>query len=444
MAENNCPGTKVHFARLEATRSHEILQKSDNTFRVHTSAYTDERIFQEEMGKIFAKTWVFVGHESEIPNTGDFKTGHIGLQPVIVSRAEDGEVHVMVNRCVHRGAAVCRESKGNAKEFNCPYHGWVYGNDGRLLAVSERREPGGYSEDFRQPDGLFKLPRVAIYRGLIFASFNPAVMELESYLGRAKTVIDRKFDLSPSGEIVIRSKPFVVRYQGNWKFQAENIVDAYHFLHTHKGFVKLQAKFGDSTGDFGVHKGGSVKEMRKMRFLGATWDCANGHGILENASNDADSYLQGEFSEFFGKLKDEHGDEGFAWLVGKGAASIFPNMGLIHQQIRTWRPIAPDLTEVTIYPYELKGAPDEFNEGMLKSQERFYGPSGHGAADDVDIFARNQQGLSASAVDWLILERGIDTDEHIDQDYRGLPASEAPQRALWREWTRLMCEEGGQ
>jgi benzoate/toluate 1,2-dioxygenase alpha subunit len=96
------------------------------------------------------------------------------------------------------------------------------------------------------------------------------------------------------------------------------------------------------------------------------------------------------------------------------------------------------VTEVTIYPYEIKGAPDAFNEGMLRSQERFYGPAGHGMADDVDIFARNQQGLAGNAVDWLILERGLDTDVLENADYRGLPASEAPQRALWREWNRLM------
>ncbi|MBL0420296.1 Rieske 2Fe-2S domain-containing protein [Ramlibacter sp. AW1] len=438
---NNQPEARVRFTRQEEPRSAQILQRDERTFRVHTSAYTDERVFREEMDKVFAKTWVYVGHASEIPKAGDFKTSHIGLQPVVVSRGEDDTIHVFVNRCVHRGAVLTRDARGNATEFNCPYHGWVYGIDGRLIAVSERREPGGYSENFRQPEGLFRLPRVATYRGFIFASFNADAPGLEAFLGRARSVIDRKLNLAPGGEIVLRSRPFVVRYQGNWKFQAENIVDAYHFLHTHKGFVNLQARFGDTTGDFGVHKGGSVKEMRKLRFQGATWSCAHGHGMLENPSSHPETYLEGEFSSFYEGIRRTHGDEEFAWLVGKGAVSIFPNVGMIHQQIRTWRPIAPDVTEVTIYPYELKDAPDAYNEGMLRSQERFYGPAGHGAADDVDIFSRNQQGLLGSAVDWLILERGLDTDELVDGDWRGLPASEAPQRALWRAWARLMCEE---
>jgi phenylpropionate dioxygenase-like ring-hydroxylating dioxygenase large terminal subunit len=365
----------------------------------------------------------------------------MGLQPVIVSRDQEGNIHVLVNRCVHRGAVICREARGNQTEFNCPYHGWVYGLDGKLLAMSERREAGGYADDFEAPEGLHRVPRVENYRGFIFASFNAEVAPLEEYLGYAKTVIDRKLDMSPLGEIELVSRPYVGRYQGNWKFQAENIVDEYHFMHTHKGFVQLQAKYGQETGDFNVHKGGSAKAMRKVRFAGVTWDLVNGHGVVETPSGEIDSYLTGEFAEFFQGIHDEHGAETLASMTGKLTASIFPNLGLIHNQVRTWRPIGPDITEVTVYPYELKGAPAGYNEGMLRSQERFYGPAGHGQADDVEIFARNQQGLAGSSVEWLILERGVDTDAQDEKgNYKGLTTSEAPQRALWREWERLMTK----
>jgi hypothetical protein len=248
--------------------------------------------------------------------------------------------------------------------------------------------------------------------------------------------------MSPTGEIELRSKPYVMRYQGNWKFQIENIVDSYHFMHTHRGFVALQAKFGDSTGDFGLHKGGSDKDMRKHRFRGNTFNLPGGHAQLERPAEHLQEDLQGEFSEYFQGLLAQHGAEAMEWIAGKISGTVFPNMGMIHQQIRIWRPIAPDLTEVEIYPYELKGAPAGFNEGMLRSQERFYGPAGHGMADDVDIFARNQQGLAGSAVEWLIIERGLDSDEKLPNgDIRGLPSSEAPQRALWREWQQLMARE---
>jgi phenylpropionate dioxygenase-like ring-hydroxylating dioxygenase large terminal subunit len=427
--------SKLAHAQTEAS----LVFQAPLKFRVHTRAYTDHAIFETEMERIYSRTWVYVGHESEIPNPGDFKTTHIGLQPVIVTRSQDGTLNVMVNRCVHRGAVVCREARGNAARFNCPYHGWVYDLSGKLKGVSERHEQGGYGENFEPPKSLYRLPRVDAYRGLIFASFNSDVSLLKEWLGKAKDVIDRKFDLSPSGEIVLKARPYVSRYKGNWKFQYENLVDPYHFMHTHKGFVKLQFKYGDSTGDYGVHKGGSAKDMRAIRMRGASWSCRNGHAVIEKPASSSEPFLHGENGEYFRQLHDKYGEEQFLKIAGQGSTAVFPNLGMIHQQLRVWRPIAPDMTEVTVYLYELKDAPDSFNEGMLRSQERFYGPAGYGQSDDVEIFSLNQQGLAGSAVEWLILERGIETDVLTDEgDYRGLPASEAPQRALWREWDHLM------
>ena len=418
-----------------------LVMQAPLKFRVHTRAYTDPAVFETEMERVFSSTWVYVAHQSEIPKIGDFKTTHVGLQPVIVTHGADNNFNVMVNRCVHRGSVVCREARGNATEFSCPYHGWVYTIDGKLAGVSERRDPGSYGEHFEPPEGLFRLPRIESYRGLIFASFNAQVPPLLEFLGRTKNIIDRKLNLSPSGEIVLKSRPYVSRYKGNWKFQYENLVDPYHFMHTHKGFVQLQFKYGDTTGDFGVHKGGSVKDMRAIRLRGASWSCKYGHAVLEKPAPSPDPFLSGEYGDFYGKLKVQHGDEEFLKIAGQGSTAVFPNLGMIHQQLRVWRPIAVDLTEVTVYPYELKDAPDSYNEGMLRSQERFYGPAGYGQADDAEVFSLNQQGLAGTALDWLILERGIETDV-LDEsgDYRGMPASEAPQRALWREWTRLMGE----
>jgi benzoate/toluate 1,2-dioxygenase alpha subunit len=416
-----------------------LVVEASHTFRVHTRAYNDPAVFKAEMKLIFEKTWVFVAHTSELPEPSDFKTSYVGVQPVIVTRGENGDISVLVNRCVHRGAVLCRDMHGNARQFECPYHGWVYQNDGKLIGLTHAREKGGYSEHFKTPEGLFKLPRVEVYRGLIFASFNPDVSPLEQHLGRAKTLLDRRMNLSASGEIAFRSRPFVARYKGNWKFQSENIVDDYHFVFTHSAFIDLQGKYGDSTGNFGLHPGGSAAEMRKARYRGNVWGCDQGHGILDAPSANVDAFLNGPFAEHYRTLQQLHGPEEFSWIVGRGIASIFPTLGTIHQQMRVWRPLAPDLTEVMIYPYELKDAPDGLNEGMLHSQERFYGPAGHGMPDDVEMFASNQQGLDGGAVEWLILERGVDTDARVDNgDYHGQPSSEACQRSFWRQWNRLM------
>jgi benzoate/toluate 1,2-dioxygenase subunit alpha len=417
----------------------DLILDRPHTFRVHTRAYTDPDVFALEMKRVFGRSWVFVAHDSEIPNPGDFKSSYIGLQPVIVARADSGEINVLVNRCRHRGAVLCREVRGNRREFECPYHGWLYTNAGKLVAVTHRNELGGYSADFAEPDGLFRVPMVNIYRGFIFASFNPDVPSLVEHLGRARLLLDRRLNLSPVGEIVVRSDPFVGRYKANWKFQAENIVDDYHFLFVHRAFVELQGKYGDSTGNFGLHPGGNTGEMRKQRYRGFVWGCPQGHGIVDAPAPSLEPVLNGPFAEHYRALQARHGEEELAWIAGRGIGCIFPNLGTIHQQIRVWRPIAPDLTEVTIYPYELKGAPDAFNQGMLHAQERFYGPAGYGAADDMEMFAVNHAGLAGSAVDWVLLERGVETDTILDNgDCRGQPSSEACQRGFWRQWQRLM------
>jgi phenylpropionate dioxygenase-like ring-hydroxylating dioxygenase large terminal subunit len=139
------------------------------------------------------------------------------------------------------------------------------------------------------------------------ASFNADVPPLEQWLGRARLLIDRRLAMSPSGRIEIRSRPYVARYQGNWKFQIENINDSYHFMHTHRAFAALQAKYGDSTGDFGLHKGGSGKAMREQRFRGRTWDIPGGHGQLERPVFDLQEDLDGEFSTYYRGLQDRYG-----------------------------------------------------------------------------------------------------------------------------------------
>jgi len=414
-----------------------------NHFRVHTRAYVDDEVFREEVARIFERSWTFVAHVSEIPNIGDYRTSYIGAQPVIVVRNREGGISVLINRCVHRGAALCREMNGNARAFVCPYHGWSYDTSGKLIGITDRTVAGGYAEDFDAPEGLYKVPHVDVYRGLVFANLDPQAGSLDAFLGRAKDLIDLKLDMSPVGEIRLKSKPYVVRYKGNWKFSTENIVDQYHFMYVHNPFAKLQAKFGDSTGDFGVHKGGSNAEMRTIRYRGATYGCQQGHGLLFQPEGDPANLYKGYFADLFRELSTRFDEEKLCQIGGKGAGSIFPNLGFIHHQIRTWRPLGPELTEVVVYPYELVGVDDELNAGMLRSQERFYGPAGYGMPDDVDIFSQNTEGLRGSAVEWLILERGLDSDVVAENgDMQGLSASEVCQRGFWRKWAEAMQGDG--
>src|SRR5262249_15695396 len=131
-------------------------------------------------------TWSYVALEAEIPNLGDFRTSFIGETPIIVDRDKDGSLHVMVNRCAHRGAQVRREARGNAVEHGCVYHRWCYGLDGTLLGLPFRRGlkgKGGMPADFDVAQHGLQRLRVETYAGAIFATFSPETEPLADYLG---------------------------------------------------------------------------------------------------------------------------------------------------------------------------------------------------------------------------------------------------------------------
>ena len=150
---------------------------------VDPSLYTDPQIFDAEMDRIFSKTWIWVAHVSELPRPGDFRSTFVGRNPVIVVRDRQDNIHVLENRCRHRGATVCEKTKGNATGFTCPYHSWSYGLDGKLRGLPYA---DGYEEVIEKSDLPLKSLKVGVYGGMIFASYNQDIEPLEDFLGNAR------------------------------------------------------------------------------------------------------------------------------------------------------------------------------------------------------------------------------------------------------------------
>lgn len=186
--------------------------------RVHPDAFLDPRVFDAEMARIFMGGWVYVAHESEIAHPGDYKTTVMGREPVIVSRDRDGALHVLVNRCSHRGAAVCQWPKGNGTAFRCHYHGWTFASDGTLVGVSY---PDGYEDPDRDWMGLAAAPRVEAYRGLVFASFAPGVRPLTDHLGAALPDVDRFVEHAAGHELRVAPDAVQATCHANWKLVLE-------------------------------------------------------------------------------------------------------------------------------------------------------------------------------------------------------------------------------
>lgn len=416
-----------------------VVETADD-FRVHGRAYTDPEIFALEMDRVFGATWVYVAHESEIPNPCDFKTAYIGLRPVIVARATDGRINVLLNRCRHRGTVVCRAESGNAEFFSCKYHGWTYAADGALVSIPQRS--GAYPDDFDKGQlGLMRAPRVASYRGLIFASLAPTGPSIIDHLGPARRYLDLHLDRSPVGEIALTHGIHRTEFQGNWKFQAENSTDGYHGNTVHESFWRVMAEFGNRGGLHGNYTETDYKEIIRRRETGCTRGFENGHGILEYpVARPVIERLRGpEFGDYIRRLEKTHGKAAIEHIFTQYNLWIFPNLGLLLDQIRVVRPIAPDRSEVTLQVYNLVGAPAAYNQERFDGYERFFGPASFGSPDDIEMFAMNQTGLQAKEVEWLLLFRGMrreQIDEHGERI--GHPTDETPQRAFHRAWRRLM------
>lgn len=423
----------------------ELVVEGADDFRVHGSVYTDPDIFAMEMQHIFGATWIYVAHESELPQPGDFKTAYIGLQPVIVSRDDEGSVHVLFNRCTHRGAVVCRETSGHAEHFQCLYHGWVFNTRGDLTGIAQR---SGYPPDFPQEQmGLQHVPRMGMYRGLIFASLNPNVPDLESHLGPASGCIDWIMDASPRGEIDLSCGVNKYDYAGNWKFQCENTVDGYHGNYVHRSLQEVTARTQETVILTRLRGSGTdVKDQVNYRELGGTRGFPNGHSALERPCppERLESLKQGEFAAHYQHLEAQYGTERLLAILGGHNTAVFPNLYFVANHLRVVQPISVSHTEVYTYPFKLVGAPEALNTQRLRAHEQFFGPGGFGVPDDLEAFIACQSGLQATGVEWVNLSRGM-YREQVDADEvrYGHSTDETPQRSLHREWSIRMRSLAG-
>jgi benzoate/toluate 1,2-dioxygenase alpha subunit len=189
------------------------------------------------MKHIFEGNWIYLAHESQVPNNNDYYTTHIGRQPVFIARNRQGELNAFINACSHRGAQLCRHKRGNKATYTCPFHGWTFNNSGKLLKVKDP-EDAGYPDCFNKEGShdLKKLARFENYKGFLFGSLNEDVPPLEEFLGEAGKIIDMIVNQSPDGLEVLRGAS-TYTFDGNWKLQAENGADGYHVSAVHWNYA---------------------------------------------------------------------------------------------------------------------------------------------------------------------------------------------------------------
>lgn len=408
--------------------------------RVHRRIYIEPEIFALEVERIFERGWVFLGHDSEIANPGDYKAVRFGSQPALMTRDQDGGINVVMNRCMHRAATICQDERGNANFFRCWYHGWTYSNRGDLVGVPY---PGGYGKGFDKGKfALIKAAKVATYRGLVFASLSPDVEDLPDYLAGAKYYIDLFMDLSPEGAVDARVGMHRYGYDGNWKFQMENGVDGYHANFTHQAFFEIQGK----------RLGRSVMKLFNENSPMESKDLGRGHSLLDTAPKRSSprlvsNILRGNVSKEAGDayvqgLVVRYGNERAAEILAASNVNlaIFPNLLIIGVQLRQVIPVAVNRTDIFLTPTTLRGVPEEINVARLRAHEAFYGPAGGGAPDDVEMFNRCTDGLAVKGAEWLELSRGLERETvSADGAIAAHLTDEVPQRAFYKQWREVMC-----
>ncbi|MFN3231105.1 MAG: aromatic ring-hydroxylating dioxygenase subunit alpha [Alphaproteobacteria bacterium] len=375
--------------------------------RVPYWIYADQDIYDREQARVFGgAAWNYVGLSAEIPDPGDFKRAFVGEQPVVLVRDMDGALNVFVNRCAHRGVQFCQRDWGNAAEFMCPYHQWVYDLKGNLTGVPFGRgvkRKGGMPKDFKLKDhGLEKLA-VTERHGAVFASFDHGVEPFKDYLGASMLALyDRVFDgrkLRVLGEMR-------QRIPSNWKLMFENIKDPYHASLLHVFLVTFglfradqpsQVKM-DSTGRHGA----LISSKGEQKASGATAQMKSFKGDMKLY----DPTLLTPVKEF----------PGSATVVMQ---TLWPNL-IIQQQSNTlaMRQIVPrgphahDLLW-TFFGYEDDSA--EMTQIRLR-QANLMGPSGLVSIDDGEVLQASQEGIRAYPDRDGLLEMGgvgIQDEDHM-------------------------------
>ena len=398
--------------------------------KVHGSLYTDPAIFAEELRRIWFTTWVFVGHETEVPQPGDYVRKRLATQDVVMTRDRDGQVHLLLNRCAHRGLQVCADPKGNSSSFRCPYHGWTYRNTGELLGYPYNRGYGGKKLlDLR----MGRVPRMASYRGFVFGSMAADGPPLEEHLGAAAGEIDRLAGLSPAGEVALDAGWLAHKTQANWKFLAENETDGYHPQFVHGSI-------------FGV-TGSPIGALYSDASTAVTRALGGGH-----SEND----LRPEFRKFaepmrwFGTTPDRvpryvdamraaYGQDAERRMIeGAPHVMIFPNLFIAEIQAFNIQPVAVNECVQYSTAVQLKDAA-EMNPRMISQSIGSVGPAGMLLADDTEMYERNQRGVEMLDPEWLDVRRGL-VREHLDENgfTIGAATDETGMRGFWAHYKQLM------
>ena len=400
-------------------------------FLVNKKIFVDSEIFASEFEKIFNKVWLYVGHESEIPHAGDFITRRVAGRPLIYARGQDDAIKVFINSCLHNGALVCREARGNSRYFSCAYHGWVFDNTGNLREV-----PGeaAFGPNFQKSDyGLRQPPFVDTYKGFTFVCFDPqSTQSLQEFLAGACEYLDL-LDIQGAEGMEILPGTHFYSTRANWKMLPVNVIDGNHFFPTHATYLEYLRVMGHDLSQ-------PVKDFNEI-MLG------NGHTVFEyeapwgRATGKTDQAWSEETNALIKQNRDELssrvGDAMADRLAKKNRnLVIFPNLiinDIVGVTVRVCEPLSPDYMEVTAWELAPKGENPKVRAIRTDNFLTFLGPAGFATPDDIEGMETSQKGFASwQEVPWATYSKGMLNNA------QGPGNNDSMMRYFWRYWAIRM------
>jgi len=402
--------------------------------RMAGKIFWDAQIYEQELEKIFARCWLFVAHESQLPDPGDYVATTMGEDEVLVVRQKDRSIKVLINACPHRGNKVCFAEAGNARGFICNYHGWSFGTDGALRGM---HESGIYEQSHfdKSRQGL-REARVDRYKGLVFATFGADAPSLAEYLGPMAWYLDVLLDNDEGGtEFVggcIRST-----YECNWKIAAENFVgDILHAGWTHDSAARAMlggavAKVSDFPESWSVNWNGHGYEF--------TRDLVGNAAVLGESAINKYLHLQAP------KAAERLGEFRSRMLGAVSSFTVFPNFSFLPGQntVRVWQPRGPNRIELYTWVIVNKTAPQEVKDKWRRGAMMTFSPTGVFEMDDGENWeycTRTSRGKVTRYQD-LYVGLGMDTrivDTELPGNVFKGQLNEANARAFYQRWKDLL------
>lgn len=358
--------------------------------------WSSQAVYELEKKGIFAKSWLFLGHDSQIKNPGDFVQAYMCETPIILARGADGKAYASINSCSHRGLPVCRADHGNTKRFVCPYHSWSYTVEGNLVAIPQEREVQC------QPDksqlGLKRVPRLESWRGMIFGSFDEGIVSLEDYLGDMRFYLDAFFERFPGG-IEFMGAPHRWVINANWKLPVENqLGDVNHGAFLHAAIIPREAQ--DTIAELGfsaVTEPGHGATFRMMPKGSPVDDMAWGMEAMGGlfGGNEVQEYLR----EVQAKATERVGD---VRARMKGLTyGVYPNLSFLwsNTSFKVSHPRGPGKVEYWSWAVVPADAPDSVKKILRTNYSSFFGPAGILEQEDAEVWAQQFLGSNIDFAD---------------------------------------------